>query len=123
MQTVTGSLFLYDISHNLDDTSYVLKPAFAYLGLSLVLNIAVTGIIAGRLLLHRRRLVRQFGPSHGSNYVSAATILIESASFYTASLILFILFSFVGSAATNILQQLVAHVEVSHQWHMDVIEY
>lgn len=114
MQTVTGSVFLYGLSQKLVD-DYMLKLTFAYLSLSLVLNIGVTGIIAGRLLLHRRRMVRQFGPGHGSNYVSAATILIESASFYSGFLILFIVLSCVGTAATNILQQLLAHVEVSHR--------
>ncbi|KAH0831048.1 hypothetical protein J3R83DRAFT_13558 [Lanmaoa asiatica] len=104
---VTGSLFL----HRMLQGGYVINYALAYSSLSLLLNVTVTGIIAGRLLLHRRRMVRQFGPGHGSHYASVATILIESASFYTGFLILVIIFFCVASSASNLLQQMVAHVE------------
>lgn len=113
-QTVTGTLFLYYMLQDSDMTSY----ALLYSSLSLLLNIVVTGIIAGRLLLHRRRIVRQFGPGHGSRYASVAAIVIESGSFYTGFVILVIIFFCVGTAASNMLQQMVAHVEVSHQWYI-----
>lgn len=48
------------------------------------------------------------GPDE-SDYVSTATILIESASFYTTAL---------ARPRRNILQQLVAHIEVSYQWRV-----
>lgn len=91
----------------------MINYALAYSSLSLLLNVTVTAIIAGRLLLHRRRMVRQFGPGHGSNYASVAAVLIESASLYTAFLILVIVFFTVDSPTSNVLQQAVAQVEVS----------
>ena len=90
-----------------------IRYALAYVSLSLLLNIAVTAIIVGRLLLYRRQMVRQFGAAHGSHYASAATILIESASLYTGFLILVIISFNITSSASNILQQAVAQVEVS----------
>ncbi|KAF8452354.1 hypothetical protein L210DRAFT_3383927 [Boletus edulis BED1] len=103
----TGALLIHDILRRQDAIAY----AIAYTSVSLMLNITVTAIIVGRLLAHRRRMVRLFGSRHGSHYVSAATILIESASLYTGFLILVIIFFTVGTAASNILQQAVAQVE------------
>lgn len=114
--TVTGTLFLHQMLQGRDNPNGIgttLYYAIAYMCLSLLLNVTVTAIIAVRLLLHRRRMVRQFGAGHGSHYASAATILIESASLYTAFIILVIVFFTISSSASNILQQAIAQVEVS----------
>ncbi|KAF8553471.1 hypothetical protein OG21DRAFT_1414227 [Imleria badia] len=110
---VTGALFLREMLQGRDipGLETTLHFATAYASLSLLLNVTVTAIIAVRLLLHRRRMVRQFGAGHGSHYASAVTIVIESASLYTAFLILVIVFFAVASSASNILQQAVAQVE------------
>ncbi|KAG8215953.1 hypothetical protein J3R82DRAFT_7933 [Butyriboletus roseoflavus] len=106
---VTGSLFLYHMMQG--DYVPVINYALVYSSLSILLNVVVTGVIAGRLLLHRRRMVRQFGPGHGSRYASVAAIVIESASFYMGFVFLVIIFFCVGTSASNILQQAVAQVE------------
>lgn len=107
--TVTGTLFVYTMLHG----GYPISYAITYSGLSLLLNLTVTAIIAGRLLLHRRRMIRHFGQGYGSYYASVAAVLIESASLYTVYLILVIIFFTIGTPTSNVLQQAVAQVEVN----------
>ncbi|KIJ62105.1 hypothetical protein HYDPIDRAFT_95146 [Hydnomerulius pinastri MD-312] len=104
---VTGSLFLHHIIHSAPPTNYTL----AYSGTSLILNVTATAIIAGRLLMHRRRVTKLFGPGHGSHYSSIAAMIIESASLYSGFLLLVIVPFAINSSVSNIFQQLIAQVQ------------
>lgn len=55
-----------------------------YYVISIAINILLTLLIAGRLLLHRQRMVSILGAQHAGVYVSIATIIIESAILYSA---------------------------------------
>ncbi|KIJ16274.1 hypothetical protein PAXINDRAFT_180199 [Paxillus involutus ATCC 200175] len=104
---VTGGLFIRHILHSAPPTNYTL----AYSGVSLLLNVTVTAIIAWRLMLHRRRMTNLFGPGHGSHYSNVAAMLIESASLYTGFLLLIIIPFAIDSSISNIFQQVVAQVQ------------
>jgi hypothetical protein len=65
--------------------------------LSILLNLAATALIAGRLLLFRRALVRSGVPPSGL-YTSLSGIFVESAALYTACGVLYLPFAEADSA-------------------------
>ena len=87
--------------------------ALAYGISSLLLNLTATGIIAGKLLVHRHQIVSQLGRDHGHHYVSITAVVIESAAIYTSFLVVVIVAYAIGSPATNLLQQVIEPVQVS----------
>ncbi|KIK65899.1 hypothetical protein GYMLUDRAFT_951611 [Collybiopsis luxurians FD-317 M1] len=62
-----------------------------YYALSLALNILVTLLIVFRLLLHRHRITRAMGSSHGSQYTSLVAIVVESAAIYSSFALAFLI--------------------------------
>jgi len=79
--------------------------------MSLTLNVVVTFLIAGRLLLVRRRIKSILGPSHVSQYANVVAILVESASIYTAFLLLFVVTLAVNNPVVNVFAQCVGQVQ------------
>jgi hypothetical protein len=69
-----------------------LSVVVAMYSLSALLNVLVTGMIAVKLLLHRRSMVSSHVRSLVSHdvYISAVGVLAESAALYSASLIVFV---------------------------------
>ena len=68
-----------------DSTPFVdATLTLTYYVISTAINILLTLLIAGRLLLHRQRMVAVLGAQHAGVYVSVATIVIESAILYSA---------------------------------------
>ncbi|KAG8215369.1 hypothetical protein J3R82DRAFT_8966 [Butyriboletus roseoflavus] len=107
---VTSSLYIYNGLHGVPPTIY----ALAYSISSLALNLTATGFIAGRLLVYRHRVVSQLGREHGKLYVGIAAVVVESAAIYTGFLLIVIVAYALASPATNLLQQVVWHVQVSN---------
>ncbi|KAG8215361.1 hypothetical protein J3R82DRAFT_8958 [Butyriboletus roseoflavus] len=105
---VTSSLYIYNGLHGVPPTIY----ALAYSISSLALNLTATGFIAGRLLVHRHRVVSQLGREHGKLYVGIAAVVVESAAIYTGFLLIVIIAYALASPATNLLQQAVWHVQM-----------
>jgi len=62
----------------------------AYYSTSIALNVLVTSLICGRILLHARRLQNTLGRSVTRAYTGVASIIIESALPYTLSGITFL---------------------------------
>ena len=108
---VTGSFFIYHGLHTVPPTIYIL----AYSISSLALNLTATGFIAGRLLAYRHRIVSQLGRGHGHHYVGIAAVVVESAAIYTGFLLIVIVAYALQSPATNLLQQIIWHVQVSNE--------
>ncbi|KAF7290014.1 hypothetical protein HMN09_01306200 [Mycena chlorophos] len=76
-----------------------------YLTMSLALNIIVTLLIVGRLLVCRARINRALGRSHGAHYTSLAAMIVESAAMYSAFALLFLVpFSLATTTSTAISQ-------------------
>ena len=101
-------MFIHFTLHSVPPAIY----ALAYGTSSLLLNLTATGLIAGRLLFHRHRVVKQLGSGHGQHYVSIAAVVVESAAIYTGFLTVVIVAYAIGSPATNMLQQVIEPVQV-----------
>ncbi|KAH7926908.1 hypothetical protein BV22DRAFT_1032376 [Leucogyrophana mollusca] len=82
-----------------------------FVAVELMVNITVTIMIVGRLLYHRHRVARVFGPRM-SLYANLTTILVESASIYTASSLFFIIPFAAGSSFENAPLQIIPEIEV-----------
>ncbi|KAI8980558.1 hypothetical protein BD414DRAFT_516300 [Trametes punicea] len=62
----------------------------AYYTLSLGVNIILTVLIIGRLLMYRRTHLAHLPPAHAQQYLSLATLVIESAALYSVFAIAFL---------------------------------
>ncbi|KZT68638.1 hypothetical protein DAEQUDRAFT_711677 [Daedalea quercina L-15889] len=79
--------------------------------MSLAINIVVTVLIAGRLLLFRRRIKNVLGSKHVTQYANIAAVLIESASMYTCFLLVFVVTLSVNNPVVNVFTQCVGQVQ------------
>ena len=79
-----------------------------YWSFSIALNVLVTGAIVARLLVMRSRLASINGPRHAQLYVSISAMLIESASLYSITAIVFL----VGYSLRDALQFAAEPVEI-----------
>lgn len=90
----------------------ITKIPCLYWGLTLVYNIAANGLIVGRLLYLRARVVSVLGKEFGRLYTGLAAMLMESSALYSAVLILGYLLLPGGKWAANVFSPLVAQVQV-----------
>ena len=81
--------------------------------MSLSINVVVTLLISGRLLLFRRRVLHILGTSHVSQYATFSAILIESACMYTIYLLLFVVTLAINNPVFFVFAQSVGQVQVS----------
>ncbi|KAJ7807860.1 hypothetical protein B0H14DRAFT_3881764 [Mycena olivaceomarginata] len=63
----------------------------SYYTLSLGVNIILTLLIIGRLLVYRRNLLENLAVAHGAHYISLITIIVESAALYSLFALLFLI--------------------------------
>ena len=62
----------------------------AYYATSLGLNVVLTALIVLRLLMFRRQLLAHLPPEHARQYLSIVSLIVESASLYSAFAIAFL---------------------------------
>ncbi|KAH9923181.1 uncharacterized protein BXZ73DRAFT_51093 [Epithele typhae] len=89
---VMGTLWTLQSSHP-GLSLYSAEPlAFgtAYYTLSLGTNVLLTALITTRLLLFRREHAAALSSEHGSQYLSLATLVVESAALYSAFAVAFL---------------------------------
>jgi len=76
------------------------------------LNVIVTILIVGRLILFRRRVVKALGSEEGTLYMTIASMLIESATLYSiVCLLLLVSFPF-RSPVQNLNYQSICQVQI-----------
>jgi len=63
----------------------------AYYVISLSINITLTILIMIRLFMYRRSILRVLPEEHGRDYVSLATIVVESAALYSVFALIFVI--------------------------------
>lgn len=105
---VTSSLLIHQMIHPTTQNPYALVHSI----FSLALNVVATVFIAGRLLVHRYRIVSQLGRAHGHHYVSIATVVTESAAVYTGFLVIVIVANVLKSPALSLLEQMIVQIQV-----------
>lgn len=76
--------------------------AVAFWSLSIGLNMGLTLLIAGRLLVMRNRVREALGAEHSTAYTSTLSILIESAALYSICGLVFIILYARNSPVQNI---------------------
>ncbi|KZV61845.1 hypothetical protein PENSPDRAFT_618662 [Peniophora sp. CONT] len=89
-------------------TDSAVNIGLLYWSFSIALNVIVTSAIVGRLLVMRARLASVNGPRHAQLYVSISAMLIESASLYSVTAIIFL----IGYSMQNALQFAAEPVEI-----------
>ncbi|KII87189.1 hypothetical protein PLICRDRAFT_176971 [Plicaturopsis crispa FD-325 SS-3] len=94
-------------------TQITINLAIPYWSISIALNIILTLLIAGRLLLMRRRLIQTI-PNGGiaSPYVSLSAMLIESAFIYSVNAVIFLVSYAVNSPIQNLALPLLCQTQV-----------
>lgn len=90
----------------------IVNLTLSYYVLSLSLNVIVTFLIAGRLLMYRYRMRTVMGIQHTSTYANVVAILVESAALYSVFAILFIVPFGLGHPIGNLFLQVVSQVQV-----------
>ncbi|KZT08019.1 uncharacterized protein LAESUDRAFT_698085 [Laetiporus sulphureus 93-53] len=83
-----GTVFLVQTSRS--SPFGAVNFTLAYFCMTLALNVVVTIFIVIRILAFRQRIKKVLGADHVSEYVNVAAILVESASLFSAFMILFI---------------------------------
>uniref|UniRef100_A0A8H7XQJ7 Uncharacterized protein n=1 Tax=Psilocybe cubensis TaxID=181762 RepID=A0A8H7XQJ7_PSICU len=89
--------------------------------ITLAINVAITGLIVGRLLYHRQFIQDALGREHGSRYMRIITMCIESAALvvgFNLVLIVLVLVKAQENAAL-ILLQMMAQIYVSKIFLID----
>lgn len=94
LQSVRPGLSLYSRVPMAYGTSYYI--------ISLSMNILLTILITIRLLLYRRRIIATLPREHGRHYFSLATIMVESAAFYSVFALGFIISYALNNPVTQI---------------------
>ncbi|KAJ7747327.1 hypothetical protein B0H16DRAFT_1320684 [Mycena metata] len=86
-----------------------------YFAMSLALNILITLMIAGRLMMYRWRINRAMpvGSNHGSQYTSLAAIIVESAAIYSLFSLLFLVPFVIGNSLSQLFLQALSPVQVT----------
>lgn len=89
--------------------------AIPYWSLSIALNIIITGMIATRMIVLRRRIVAVLGADHARTYTSIVALLTESAALYSTTMLVFVITYGLHSNALNIVLPISSQVMVCSQ--------
>ncbi|KAG1829614.1 hypothetical protein EV424DRAFT_1507195 [Suillus variegatus] len=89
--TAIGLMWLLQVATNIPYLSSTsINYTVPFLSFSLALNIISTIIIVLRLLTYRRRISKVFGSRYGTQYMSIAAMMIESAALYSTFSVAFL---------------------------------
>lgn len=108
-----GLLWLLQIS-NSSPWGGTINWTLPYLSVSLGLNVIITLAIICRLFLFRRRIAGALGGNYGSQYLSLAAILVESAALYSSFCLLFLVPFGLNHYISTIFLQSLCQVQVTY---------
>lgn len=94
-------------------TTVTVNFALPYWSLSISLNIIVTLLIVGRLMMLRRNIRAALGEEHAIKYTGVAAMLVESAALYTITSTIFIITYARNSYVQNLVLPVLCSVMVS----------
>ena len=69
-------------------------------------------LIALRILLHWKGVVRVLGPSHGRPYLSIVSVVVESAVLYAAASVCFLVAFLAESPIQDVLLPILGEIQV-----------
>ena len=98
----------------------------SYYAISLSINIVLTILIAIRLFQYRRTILKSMSAEHAKQYLSLATVLIESATLYSVFALLFLITYAVNNPINQIALAIAQACQVrfcmsEHECHTDLI--
>ncbi|KAF9068958.1 hypothetical protein BDP27DRAFT_1294411 [Rhodocollybia butyracea] len=105
----------------------------SYYSISLGVNIILTILITGRLLVYRKQILRSMPAEHAKGYISLLTIIVESAAIYSICALLFLITYAVNNPANQIMlgisgaaQQIVSYLIIyrladGRAWRTDTL--
>uniref|UniRef100_D8Q5A6 Expressed protein n=1 Tax=Schizophyllum commune (strain H4-8 / FGSC 9210) TaxID=578458 RepID=D8Q5A6_SCHCM len=103
-------LLLYQVSQPAQSLWRQVNFGLAYFSLSLAVNVLLTLLIAGRLLAMSKRVKATLGPQHAHMYTSIAALVVESASPYALTNLVFIITYGMGSPVSYTLLPILSQV-------------
>ncbi|KIK62289.1 hypothetical protein GYMLUDRAFT_164986 [Collybiopsis luxurians FD-317 M1] len=132
---VMGTLWTLESTHPGLSFYSKLPLAFgtSYYSISLSVNIILTILITGRLLVYRKQIMDSLPAEHAKGYVSLVTIVIESAAIYSVWAFLFLITYAVDNPANQVLlfiscaaQQIVSYLIIyrlvdGRAWRKDTL--
>jgi hypothetical protein len=86
----------------------------AYYAISLSVNVILTFLIIVRLYLYRRTLIASLPEEHAREYVSLATIIVESASIYSIFALIFLITYAVNNPINSVFLAVTTSSQVGH---------
>ncbi|KAJ7074778.1 hypothetical protein C8F01DRAFT_1225195 [Mycena amicta] len=104
--SIVSSLALIVASFRLENSFWAglsIQFGTAYWSLSISLNILLTLLITGRIMLLRRRIRSSLGTQHTQKYFSAVAMLVESAALYAIVGLIFIITYARSSTVQNLI--------------------
>ncbi|KIJ16443.1 hypothetical protein PAXINDRAFT_75571 [Paxillus involutus ATCC 200175] len=112
--STTGSLWLIIVSRPAQSGSGWMSFSFLfpYISVSLAINIFVSILTVSRLMYHRARVSRALGAGHGTIYASFAAMIVESASVYSISSLLYLIPYAVNSPLANSFMQILGEAQI-----------
>lgn len=104
-QLVMGTLWTLESSEPGLSFYSKLPLAFgtSYYSISLGVNIILTVLITGRLLVYRKQILESLPAEHAHGYISMLTIIVESAAIYSVCALLFLITYSVNNPANQVL--------------------
>ncbi|KAF5361554.1 hypothetical protein D9757_008387 [Collybiopsis confluens] len=105
----------------------------SYYAISLGVNIILTILITGRLLVYRKQILDSLPADHARGYVSLLTIVVESAAIYSVCALIFLITYAVENPANQVLmfiscaaQQIVSYLIIyrladGRAWRKDTL--
>ncbi|KAF9077588.1 hypothetical protein BDP27DRAFT_1379385 [Rhodocollybia butyracea] len=105
----------------------------SYYSISLGVNIILTVLITGRLLVYRKQILESLPAEHAHGYISMLTIIVESAAIYSVCALLFLITYSVNNPANQVLlfiscaaQQIVSYLIIyrladGRAWRTDTL--
>ena len=94
-----------------------LNFSLPFFTLSLSHNIIITFMIALRLLVKRRHIVKALGYKHAQQYISIVAIVVESAAIFSITSITFLGLYLSNNSVQNVYFQILPQVEVSDLYY------
>ncbi|KAL1688297.1 hypothetical protein GGG16DRAFT_60235 [Schizophyllum commune] len=108
--TTMSILLLYQTSQPTESLWLQVNVGLAYFSLSLAVNLLLTLLIVGRLLAMSNRVKNMLGAQHAHTYTSIAALVVESATPYALTNLVFIITYGIGSPGSNVVLPILSQI-------------
>jgi hypothetical protein len=93
----------------------------SYQAISLSVNVILTILITIRLLMHRRTIMNSLPEDHAKQYISLATIIVESAALYSVFAVIFLITYAVNNPINQIFLSVASSSQVDFATYLHIV--